>query len=148
MSRRRTPPHRGRHPGGHAVDPGRARRTHPTEQAGRRAGKGHQFLERSVGALSREPSEVERFELTVKILDFHRASDGAYGAPRITADLQDAGEVVTEKTVAKIMAEIGIAGISPASSPSPPAWTRTPHSARSGPAEARPGSDRRRVDHR
>ncbi|RJQ90436.1 IS3 family transposase, partial [Amycolatopsis panacis] len=38
---------------------------------------------------------------------------GTYGSPRITAELRDQGEVVTAKTVAKIMASIGLEGISP-----------------------------------
>ena len=52
-------------------------------------------------------------DLTVKIIDHHRDSGGTYGSPRITADLRAGGEQVSEKTVAKIMAEIGLAGISP-----------------------------------
>lgn len=52
-------------------------------------------------------------DLTVKILTHHRESEGTYGAPRITADLREAGEQVTEKTVAKIMTQVGIEGISP-----------------------------------
>jgi putative transposase len=52
-------------------------------------------------------------DLSVKIADHHRESGGVYGSPRITADLRAAGEVVSEKTVAKIMFEIGLAGISP-----------------------------------
>jgi transposase InsO family protein len=51
--------------------------------------------------------------LTVKIIDHHRESEGTYGSPRITADLRARGEVVSAKTVAKIMAGIGLAGISP-----------------------------------
>lgn len=57
--------------------------------------------------------EQRKADLTVKILTHHRDSNGTYGSPRITADLRAAGEQISEKTVAKIMAEIGVAGISP-----------------------------------
>lgn len=52
-------------------------------------------------------------ELTVQIRGFHAASDGTYGAPRILADLHDAGVTVSRKTVAKLMHADGITGISP-----------------------------------
>lgn len=51
--------------------------------------------------------------LTAQIRQFHAASDGTYGAPRIHADLYDAGVAVSRKTVAKLMQADGIAGISP-----------------------------------
>ena len=57
--------------------------------------------------------QQRKADLTVKIVEHHRDSGGTYGSPRITADLRAAGEQVSEKTVAKIMAEIGLAGISP-----------------------------------
>lgn len=59
------------------------------------------------------PREARRADLTVKIKVAHDASDGVNGAPRITADLREAGEVVTRKTVAKLMRENEIRGISP-----------------------------------
>lgn len=59
------------------------------------------------------PRQVRRRELTEKVAAFHDASDGVYGAPRIVADLRDSGEVVSQKTVAKIMQENRIQGISP-----------------------------------
>ncbi|MFT3860685.1 MAG: IS3 family transposase [Micropruina sp.] len=51
--------------------------------------------------------------LTDKIIEFHKASDGTYGAPRIVHDLREAGETVSVKTVAKCMRQAQIAGISP-----------------------------------
>jgi len=54
-----------------------------------------------------------RADLEVKILDIHRESKGVYGSPRITAELHDGGEIITEKTVAKLMRSLGIVGISP-----------------------------------
>jgi transposase InsO family protein len=62
-----------------------------------------------------EPSErvQRREELAAAVVAAHRASDGVNGAPRIHADLQAAGHVVARKTVAKIMADLRIQGISP-----------------------------------
>ena len=51
--------------------------------------------------------------MTGKIVEFHKASDGTYGAPRIVHDLREAGEIVPVKTVAKCMRQAEIAGISP-----------------------------------
>ena len=56
---------------------------------------------------------ARRADLAVKIRVAHDASDGVNGAPRITADLREAGEVVSCKTVARIMRDNGIRGISP-----------------------------------
>ena len=59
------------------------------------------------------PRAVRNAELAVKIRDFHAASDHVNGAPRILADLREHGENVSQKTVAKIMRDNGIRGISP-----------------------------------
>jgi hypothetical protein len=59
------------------------------------------------------PRAARTAELTVKIRDFHAASDQVNGAPRILADLRADGEIVSKKTVAKIMQDNGIRGISP-----------------------------------
>jgi transposase InsO family protein len=59
------------------------------------------------------PRQQRRADLEVKVTEVHQESGGAYGSPRVTAELRDQGVVVTEKTVAKIMAAIGIEGISP-----------------------------------
>lgn len=59
------------------------------------------------------PRASRRLELVGKIKAAHAASDGVNGAPRITADLREAGEVISVKTTAKLMRENGIRGISP-----------------------------------
>jgi transposase InsO family protein len=59
------------------------------------------------------PTVRRRAVLTAKIISFHEASDRVYGAPRIQADLRDDGEVVSRKTIAKLMRSNNIVGISP-----------------------------------
>jgi len=59
------------------------------------------------------PRARRQQELLVKIRAAHHASDGVNGAPRIVADLREDGEVVSRKTVAKLMRANDIRGISP-----------------------------------
>ena len=59
------------------------------------------------------PSRRRRAELDAQVADFHKASDGVYGAPRILADLRAAGQRVSRKTVAASLRRQGLAGISP-----------------------------------
>ncbi len=59
------------------------------------------------------PRQQRRADLEVKIIDVHKESKGTYGSPRVTAELRSRGEVVSTKTVAKIMASMGVEGISP-----------------------------------
>jgi putative transposase len=54
-----------------------------------------------------------RAELANKIREFFDASGGTYGSPRVTLDLWAAGYRVSENTVAKLMAELGLAGRKP-----------------------------------
>jgi putative transposase len=74
---------------------------------------GHYKHLHTLAADEPSPQVQRRRDLEVKILAHHRASRGTYGSPRITADLHDEGERVSHNTVAKIMAELGIEGISP-----------------------------------
>ena len=65
--------------------------------------------------LGRKPSQraLRREELGRQITHFHAASNGVYGAPRILADLRESGEVISRKTVASIMADLGLQGVFP-----------------------------------
>lgn len=53
----------------------------------------------------------ERIE--AKIVWFHGESDEVSGSPRILADLRDDGEVISRKSVAKAMRQLGLQGICP-----------------------------------
>src|SRR3954451_23126969 len=59
------------------------------------------------------PAQQRRSDLTAKIIHHHTESDQVYGSPRILADLREAGEQVSGKTVAKLMRQVGVVGISP-----------------------------------
>jgi transposase InsO family protein len=55
------------------------------------------------------PRHARREQLKVEIRRLFAKHRGRYGSPRITADLRDEGWRVSENTVAKIMAELGLA---------------------------------------
>ncbi len=63
----------------------------------------------------REESEHSRRDrqLTVKVRAFHEASRGTYGSPRIHKDLEEDGEAVGRKRVARIMEQEGLTGLRP-----------------------------------
>lgn len=57
-------------------------------------------------------SERDLAILAPRVLESRRAPYDTYGAPRITTDLRVEGTLITQKKVAKIMNEPGIAGLS------------------------------------
>ncbi len=65
------------------------------------------------GSATPPPSQARRNALDEAILTAHQGSDGTYGAPRITSELNDAGTQVCENTVQRRMKALGIEGISP-----------------------------------
>ncbi|WP_199736904.1 MULTISPECIES: IS3 family transposase [Micromonospora] len=59
------------------------------------------------------PGQRRRAELAEKIREVFDASGGTYGSPRVTQELRAAGWRVGENTVARLMAELGLAGRAP-----------------------------------
>ena len=51
-------------------------------------------------------------ELTARVQEIHANSRGTYGAPRIHAELAEAGVAAGRKRVARVMRAAGIAGVS------------------------------------
>ena len=54
------------------------------------------------------PSDRKKDERKAKILEIYDGSNQIYGAPKITKELQKAGERISERTVSKYMRELGI----------------------------------------
>lgn len=59
------------------------------------------------------PRAERRAELAAKIEQVHADSRATYGSPRVHRQLREDGQVVTEKTVARVMKTVGIQGKSP-----------------------------------
>lgn len=55
--------------------------------------------------------ELGEARIVTEIRRLHAASGGTNGSPRITADLREAGELVNEKRVARLMRAHGIVGL-------------------------------------
>jgi len=62
-------------------------------------------------APQRAAREAADARLAAKIRAIHTDSSGTYGAPRVTAELNDAGGQVNHKRVARVMRKFGIAGL-------------------------------------
>jgi transposase InsO family protein len=63
------------------------------------------------GAEARSARERADQALAARIRAVHAEADGAYGSPRVTVELRDAGIVVNEKKIARVMRKFSIAGI-------------------------------------
>ena len=59
------------------------------------------------------PRAVRTERIEAKVAWFHGDSGEVSGSPKILADLRDDGEVISRKTVAKVMRKLGLRGICP-----------------------------------
>ena len=62
-------------------------------------------------ACDRAARVADDARLAARIRTIHRESAGTYGVPRITAELHDTGHRVNHKRVARIMRQVGLAGL-------------------------------------
>jgi transposase InsO family protein len=69
------------------------------------------FYHWKVTAPARQARQADDAAVAARIRAVHTASDGTYGAPRITAELRDRGHRVNHKRVARIMRGIGVQGL-------------------------------------
>jgi hypothetical protein len=74
-----------------------------------------------IPAFSRDAADVA---LAGWIRVSNTASDGTYGAPRVTADLREAGERVNRKRVTRVMRRFGVQGLRLRRPPRPPSAIR------------------------
>lgn len=63
------------------------------------------------GAEARADRQREDLVLAEQIRQVHHESGGAYGSPRVTAELHEKGHAVNEKRVARVMRTYSISGI-------------------------------------
>jgi len=64
-----------------------------------------------VTASDRAARDAADAALAEQIRQVHAGSDGTYGAPRVTAELRDAGRRVNRKRVARVMRRFGVQGL-------------------------------------
>ncbi|MGR6317526.1 IS3 family transposase [Micromonospora soli] len=62
-------------------------------------------------AEARAARQAADVALASRIRAVHAEHDGTYGAPRITAELRDAGQLVNRKRVARVMRRFGVQGL-------------------------------------
>ncbi|MGV4988709.1 IS3 family transposase [Streptomyces sp. NRAIS4] len=62
-------------------------------------------------ASDRAARQAADARLAARIRAVHRESGGAYGVPRITAELREAGERVNHKRIARLMRAASLAGV-------------------------------------
>ncbi|MER8199840.1 IS3 family transposase [Streptomyces microflavus] len=63
------------------------------------------------GAEARAGRQREDLVLAEKIREVHGESGGAYGSPRVTAELREKGHAANEKRIARVMRAFDITGI-------------------------------------
>jgi transposase InsO family protein len=68
----------------------------------------YKWLGRASARAARERADAE---LAGRIRAVHKEFDRTYGAPRVTVELRDAGELVNEKRVARVMRKYQIVGV-------------------------------------
>lgn len=81
----------------------------------------------STGRAAHDARDAAREQLCAQIRDVWDSSTETYGAPRVHAELRDAGIVVSRRRVAEVMAAAGIRGLSGrehTTTTTRPAWSR------------------------